>query len=113
MVGAGVAVLMAGCSATNPPGQIRTWGDMDAAVRKACSEHELAVVETVRESDTARVYRLVSVRDEPGEVRVEIEGGGAPLRLTLVDASIGRLGMPELEREMEEAIRGWAPAHAR
>lgn len=108
-----MVVLMAGCSAARPAGQVRTWGDVDAAVRKVCSEHELAVLETVRESDTARVYRLVSVRDEPGEVRVEIEGGGAPVRLTLVDASIGRFGMPELEREMEEAIRAWRPMYTR
>lgn len=104
---------LAACSATNPPGHLRTWGDVDAAVRKACSERELAILETRRVSDTERIYRLVSVRDEPGEIRVEIQPASGALRLEHVSASVGRLGSPAVERDIERAVREWEPAHAR
>lgn len=90
--------------------------DVDAAVRVASSENEFAVVRVVEEGDRVRVYEMVSVRDEPGTLRVEW-GGDAEAMATVKEAALEcrltRFGDAGRERAFVESVRAWKASHAR
>ncbi len=92
------------------------WGDVDVAVRVAASEQDLGVLRVVEESARARVYELVSFRDEPGTLRVEWHGESArrvDVREAEMTCRLTRFGDPGRERAFVEAVRAWRATHTR
>ena len=71
-------------------GSVR-WSDVPLALDYACAEVEMAIVQTIFESD-GYVFKLKTIDDRPGEIklcRVDDE------RVYVAEATVGRLGDDE------------------
>ena len=86
------------------------WDDLDSAVLVGVGAAETAVLVWPEASDNPRVYGLVTVDDEPGELVASGDpSAGSPIRL---EVRIGRLGDPARERTLLGAVRKRLEQHA-
>lgn len=76
------------------------WDDLDAAVSLAARHAELTVVERLQHDPDRVEYRLLTHREEPGELIAQRRDGVIHLH-----ARIGRWGRPELERQLLDHLR--------
>jgi hypothetical protein len=88
------------------------WDDLDAAVEVAASKVEMSVLSSTDPSSNPRVFRLVTVTDEPGRLTVRRSpptrppGASPPApELFQVEASVGRFGDPQREQALIDAFR--------
>lgn len=109
------AFLSTGCGGANrPAGGVRgepgdgvgarvtaAARDLDPAVRYAAARNDMAVEWIEIAGDGARVYHLVTIRNEPALVEARTDAWPADDRErvpTRLEARIGRFGEPERER---------------
>lgn len=76
------------------------WDDLDAAVSLATQRTELAVLERLPHGPDRVEYRLLTPREEPGELIAQRRDGVIHLHVR-----IGRWGRPELERRFLDHLR--------
>jgi len=97
------------------------WRDVDAAVRHAASNNELAVMRIESPAPNVRTYELIGARGEPGTMRVEVDAASLRDDVTIdpaapstrLNVSLGRFGDPRREARMTEGVRTWRPSHRR
>jgi hypothetical protein len=116
----GLSVLLAcvgGCAATDPRPIERPGGayrDLEPAISYAVGRNEMAVVDHLQPPDQPglHVYKLVTVGDEPAELRIQMPEGadprsvsGPPARPLSIEASVGRFGDPVREQRLVRSLR--------
>ncbi len=97
-------------SGVSSPGR-GEWDDLNAALSWASGRHEMAVLEYRDEplpsGGVARLYSLITLRNEPVLVRIDRPESGTiyDVRDLTITARVGRFGNPREERALVRDIR--------